>query len=113
MHLAASNGKKDMVDLLRKHGGQDLVADSPEVMMLVAAERGNMEKVQILLKENRDLVFCKNKDSLTPLHLAAEWGHKEIVDLLLTNKADVNAKTKFDDTPLHFAAVYGPPFLSS
>ena len=39
----------------------------------------------------------------TPLHLAADNGHKEIVELLIAKGADVNAKNKGGSTPLHEA----------
>ena len=35
-----------------------------------------------------------------PLHLAADNGHKEMVELLIANGADVNAKNKNGNTPL-------------
>ena len=36
----------------------------------------------------------------TPLHCAAMWGERDIVQLLLDNKAEVDAKDKKDKTPL-------------
>src|ERR1035438_1825728 len=73
-----------------------------------AAQNGDMEKVKALLKGNPDLVFSKNDNyGCTPLHLAVFSGHKEVVELLLTNKADVNAKSTNGLTPLHVAAVQG------
>jgi ankyrin repeat protein len=45
---------------------------------------------------------------MTPLHWASSQLHrKEIVELLLANKADVNATNKFGLTPLHLAAFCG------
>ena len=38
-----------------------------------------------------------------PLHEAAVYGPKEMVELLIANGADVNAKNKFNETPLDFA----------
>ena len=39
----------------------------------------------------------------TPLHCAAARGHKEVVALLLANKAEVNAKNKDGAKPLRLA----------
>ena len=66
-----------------------------------AAKRGDLAKVKALLKDNPDLVFSKDNDGKTPLHLAAVYGHKDVAELLLANKAEVNAKDNDGDTPLH------------
>ncbi len=70
-----------------------------------AAEKGDLEKVKVLLKANSDLVSSKDDKGYeyTPLHLAAMGGHKDIVELLLSKKADVNAKDKCGSTPLQLA----------
>ena len=39
----------------------------------------------------------------SPLHLAIDRGHKNIVELLIKSGADVNSKTTFGYTPLHLA----------
>jgi len=39
--------------------------------------------------------------------LAATAGHREVVELLLSNKADVNARDNSGETPLHLAAQAG------
>jgi hypothetical protein len=71
-----------------------------------AAEAGDMAKVKALLKKNSKLVSSKDNDGDTPLHIAALNGHKDMLELLLANKADVNAKNKNGRTPLHWAAGY-------
>jgi ankyrin repeat protein len=45
---------------------------------------------------------CKQR-LYTPLHLAAQNGHKAVAELLIAKGADVNAKTLWDETPLDLA----------
>lgn len=78
-----------------------------------AALHGDLESVKSLLKANPELVFSKvptndpdRRYGYTPLHAAAEQGHKEVVELLLANNADVSAKFSNGWTPLHLAAAH-------
>jgi len=43
----------------------------------------------------------------TPLHVAAEYGYSEIVEVLLEHGAAPNIREKYGDTPLHYAATFG------
>jgi predicted component of type VI protein secretion system len=45
----------------------------------------------------------------TPLHIAAEYGSPENIQMLIEAGADVNSKTASGYTPLHVAAEIGPP----
>ena len=72
-----------------------------------AAEQGDVGKVKTLLKGNPDLVFGKDDRGDTALHWAALNGHKDVVELLLANKAELDAKNNSGDTPLHWAAQEG------
>ena len=45
----------------------------------------------------------KNVDGITPLHVAARFGHLEICQLLLTNLKKKNPKSNNNLTPLYFA----------
>jgi ankyrin repeat protein len=47
-----------------------------------AVERGDLEKVQALLKDNPNLVFSKGEYGRTPLHVATQMGHRHIAQLL-------------------------------
>ena len=53
----------------------------------VAAKAGEMARVRSLLKQDRSLVSSKDEHGRTPLHLAAEEGHKDVAELLLTNNS--------------------------
>jgi ankyrin repeat protein len=72
-----------------------------------AARDGDLGKVKALLKTGPDLVSGKDDFSRTPLHYAAQYGHRAVAELLLSNKAEVNAKDNYGQTPLHYAAQYG------
>ena len=41
------------------------------------------------------------------MHIAAELGHEEVVDILLESNAFVNVRNKHGMTPLHLAARKG------
>ena len=65
-----------------------------------------MKIVELLLNKGAN-VNNTSKTGITPLHLAAEHGTKDILKLLLTSGANVDAKGQDDKTPLHTAAVRG------
>jgi TonB family protein len=72
-----------------------------------AARDGDLAKVKSLLQMQLGAVSSKDDNGNTPLHCAAENGHKDVVALLLANKAEVNAKNNQGETPLHVAASKG------
>ena len=72
------------------------------IELIEAIEKGNIEAVKQHLAADAD-VNAKDEEGLTPLHLAASWGHKEVAELLIANGADVNAKDNQGRTPLDVA----------
>ena len=77
--------------------------------LAIAIQNGHLTIVQYMLD------FCEvdvNKtlnDLISPLHLAAAIGHLELVQCLLSHKADMD-KARFDGaTPLFMAAAGGFP----
>jgi ankyrin repeat protein len=69
-----------------------------------AARDGKLPKLKSLLRDNPDLVYSKDKYGFTPLHWAAQNGHKDAVELLLAGKAEANAGDRVGRTPLHWTA---------
>ena len=71
--------------------------------MVEAARSGDTNKISSLLKAGAN-VNCRDEDSWTALMLAALWGHKDTVRLLLEYKVDIEAKSDWGDTALMLAA---------
>jgi ankyrin repeat protein len=69
-----------------------------------AVKNNNLPEVRRLIENDPNLVFSKDENGFTPLHLAAANGYRGMVDFLLTTKADVNARDDSGSTPLHQAA---------
>jgi ankyrin repeat protein len=96
--LEIKAAKKEIADLLHKHGGKHSSIQE-------AAIGGDLEGVGAFLtagvdpNETTGFTFGK-----TPLHDAST---KEIAELLIAKGADVNAVCPLVGTPLHFAAMKG------
>ena len=72
--------------------------------LLDATKRGDVAAVRSLLNEGADPNAAQG-DGLSALHLAAQGGNLEIVEVLLTAGAEIGAKTRIGDyTPLHLAS---------
>ena len=63
----------------------------------------------IELRANLDLATSDN--GTTPLGIAAEVGHSDVVDILLNGGAAVGAATTDDQTALHLASAEGQSIL--
>lgn len=74
--------------------------DMHVVRLCEAAAKGDLEKMQRMLSNNRIDVNRGDYDKRRPLHLAACEGHLKVIELLIVSQADVNVKDRFDGTPL-------------
>lgn len=68
---------------------------------------GDVVAVSTELTKFPDEVNLREDDGLTPLHLAAENCHTNVVALLLDRGAAINTVAKDKATPLHLAAQEG------
>ena len=95
--------KKEIANLLRKHGGKkgkEWKAAGNSIHS--AASAGHIEAVKQHLAAGAD-VNAKDSVGWTALHQAAYGGHKEPIELLIAEGADVNAKDKNGYTPIWIA----------
>mmetsp|Transcript_16031 Transcript_16031/g.50256 ORF Transcript_16031/g.50256 Transcript_16031/m.50256 type:complete len:229 (-) Transcript_16031:148-834(-) len=76
-------------------------------MLLEAAEKGDREEVRRHVESGFDVDVFEEEDGYTPLLLAAECGHLNIVDELLRAGAKTDAKDAYGRTALYAAAVAG------
>ena len=68
-----------------------------------AARSGSLEEVRSFLENDSDDANARDEYEQTPLHLASEKGHLQIVECLLENGADINARNVNLMSPLQFA----------
>ncbi|KAH9518688.1 hypothetical protein Btru_005988 [Bulinus truncatus] len=72
-------------------------------------KRNELESVSKIISFSKNSSFINKKDSKTgrtALHVAAAYGHSELVQLLLENGADINAKDNLQCSPI-FSAIDG------
>ena len=63
--------------------------------------------MKLLLKRGANVESKDTESGRTPLSLAAEYGHKAVVKLLVEKGADVESKSRYGRTPLWWAAGNG------
>merc|ERR1711963_1192748 len=74
-----------------------------------AARDGDLEAAENLIIQRHADVNAKTNNffEMTPLHLAARYGHKDVVQLLLSHSAEVDAKDDDGKTALQIAEQRG------
>jgi len=84
LHYATESSRVHTLDLLLNHGLDiDAVDSQGRTTLHFAAMNGNLEAVQRLLELGaKHHLVCKDKDSRTPLQVAALHGAKAVVDYL-------------------------------
>lgn len=75
----------------------------PRTPLVLAARKGNLEIVKLLIAAKADVNFRASGDE-TPLMAAAGHGHLEVTQYLVSQRAEVNRKVSGDGTALLVAA---------
>lgn len=98
--LAAYHDRPEIVEVL--------LSRNPELDIFEAAAAGQAERVGALTEKDRTLVNAISSDGFSPLHLAAFFGHPEVVSLLIDRGADVNrvSGNPMRVVPLHSALAH-------
>ncbi|XP_055795160.1 ankyrin repeat and sterile alpha motif domain-containing protein 1B-like [Salvelinus fontinalis] len=110
LHHASLNGHRDVVLKLLQFEASTNVADSKGCFPLhLAAWRGDVDIVRILVHHGPShcRVNQQNHERETALHCAAQYGHSEVVSILLQELTDPTMRNSRDETPLDLAALYG------
>ncbi|XP_032077248.1 ankyrin repeat and sterile alpha motif domain-containing protein 1B isoform X1 [Thamnophis elegans] len=110
LHHAALNGHKDVVIKLLQYEASTNVADNKGYFPIhLAAWKGDVEIVKILIHHgpSHSRVNEQNNENETALHCAAQYGHSEVVALLLEELTDPTIRNNKLETPLDLAALYG------
>ena len=81
--------------------------DSSNKELLLAARRGELDKVKELLDGGADVNYWDSETYMTPLMNAAVGEHLDIVNELIANGADLTMTDRNGATTLHLAASYG------
>ncbi|RPB06854.1 ankyrin, partial [Morchella conica CCBAS932] len=76
-------------------------------LALGITRKDNKDKIIKLLLHRGAAADTRNKQGLTPLHLAAKGGHNDAMKLLLDRGAAIDARAPGEMTALHLAAEYG------
>lgn len=110
MHVASFKNSINVMKLLLKYGSDPTIqCESGNTPLLVACFNNSKDAVKLLLEDYKHTKNITNIVGDTPMHVAAEIGSAEIVEILL--KIDNNiffARTNCDgNTALHIATEFG------
>uniref|UniRef100_A0A8D2M5U7 Uncharacterized protein n=1 Tax=Zonotrichia albicollis TaxID=44394 RepID=A0A8D2M5U7_ZONAL len=109
LHAAALRGHLSIVELLLakkgRAGAKDMDGCTP---LHYATMKGNTDILKLLLASGKNKnINDRNVWRKTALHIAAEYGHGELINVLLSHGAAINASDSSRDTALHCACRAG------
>ncbi|XP_040280086.1 LOW QUALITY PROTEIN: ankyrin repeat and SAM domain-containing protein 1A [Bufo bufo] len=110
LHHAALNGHRELVEVLLRYEAVTNIADCKGCFPLhLAAWKGDAYIVRQLIHHgpSHAKVNEQNNDNETALHCASQYGHTEVVHVLLEELTDPTMRNHKMETPLDLAALYG------
>ncbi|XP_048252515.1 ankyrin repeat and KH domain-containing protein 1-like [Haliotis rufescens] len=105
---AARWGHSNVVKLLVSKGADvSLVDKDGDNILRLACMGGHLETVEFVLSLNVVDINSRGGGSRTPVMTAAEWRHRDVVELLVSKGADVSLVDVNGDNILHWACWAG------
>jgi len=108
-HFAAKLGDIEQLEILSNKGCPLLKPSLESVGMYPihwACTTNQLKCVHWLLEQGAD-IDCRDAAQATPLIVAAQYGHANIVAYLIKNGANINLLDKYKDSCLHWGAYKG------
>lgn len=103
MHLAACNGRLEILKALIAHGGDvDVRMEHSYTPLIIAILRKKYDAAVVLIEHGADL-NAQTKSGKSALYYAVKTKKLKLVRLLVNSGVDVNAKTRHGVTALHIA----------
>ncbi|XP_067653296.1 ankyrin repeat domain-containing protein 50-like [Haliotis asinina] len=105
--VAASQGHKEVVELLVKRGADLSLRAQMGSILHTACSRGHFDVVKYLLSLNSVDINSRGVSNRTPVMVAAYEGHKDVVELLVKHGADMSLTSRFGNNILYLACEQG------
>ena len=109
VHIAARTGKTNVMTVLGRVGQADMNVrnNDGQTPLHISSKIGDDAMVRVLQNFNANADVIDKKER-TALHVAAEYGHTVIVEILVEKfRANVHMRTKDGSTLMHLAAEHG------
>ncbi|KAI8643885.1 hypothetical protein BD408DRAFT_414043 [Parasitella parasitica] len=107
LHVAAMNGKLDLLKTCTKHGANVESTDAyGRTALHYATMNGFADCVSFLLTRQTD-IECRDHDGFSPLIYAIMNGHTPCVDILIQANANIEPRHEGDHIPLSLACHFG------
>ncbi|XP_067659864.1 putative ankyrin repeat protein RF_0381 [Haliotis asinina] len=106
--IAAECGRRKLVDLLVKRGGDlSLTDDDGNTVLHVASVKGHFKIVRYILSRETVDVNIAGQCNRTAVMAAARFGHRKVFDLLVKNGSDLTTVDSDGNNILHIACIGG------
>ena len=108
IHYAACCKTTGALEMLIASGVDINEPDGAKITPLMYASfNGRVENVKLLLDDPRIVVDVRQMDRTTAIHLAAMYGHAEVLKVYHEKGANIDINGRFRMTPLILAAAHG------
>ncbi|XP_046567998.1 serine/threonine-protein phosphatase 6 regulatory ankyrin repeat subunit A-like [Haliotis rubra] len=105
---AGQNGHKDVVELLVNNGANLLLRNSRKNNILhTACHGGHIEVLKYVLSRNTVDINSRGNDNKTPVMVAGRRGHRDVVELLVDQRANLLLRDARSNNILHLGCQEG------